>query len=559
MALLKVTDASGRQAQHQLNARVLCMIGRAPDNQIVLDDPRASRHHAHVKSNDDGSFMIVDGVVVNGQIKRSANKVFVNGEQKFEHALKNGDRITIGASTLRFEQAKEERTADLSFDDKPLGHTQLLMSAKDVLTTVLRQSDPGVGAAAPRGDKVLESLQRKANILSEIYEMSKALGAGFDLDRIFKMATDIIFRSTPADRVIALLAEGIVTEQNADDAKLFPIATRARDEKLEAHARKMTIGRTITRKVMKDRVALLSQDAAADEQFAGVDSIVSQGVRSTICAPLFTEAGVHGALYADRLDPFSAFKPDDLELISAVAAQTAIAVENVRAHERLAKEEVARANYSRFLPEYVVKQMLENPNSFKLGGVAQTITVLFADIRGFTRISEHAPPEKIVGLLNRYFSAMTDIIFAHGGTLDKYLGDGLMALFGAPTVTPKDAANAMSAAVAMQRRMLSINEELRAEGFPEIGVGIGLHTGEVIVGYIGSERRSEYTAIGDAVNTASRLESNAKAGEILVSEVTAQAARSRYQLAPRDPISVKNREQPVPLFEVEWQHAISSA
>jgi len=560
MARLKVTDASGRQAQHDLNSRGLCMIGRAPDNQVVLDDPRASRHHAHINPNDDGSFTIVDGIVVNGQIKRSANKVFVNGEQKFEHPLKDGDRITIGASTLRFEQAKEERTADLSFDDKPLGHTQLLMSAKDVLTTVLRHSDPGTGGAvAARGDKVLESLQRKANILSEIYEMSKALGAGFDLDRIFKMATDIIFRSTPADRVVALLSDGIVTEQNADEARLFPIATRARDEKLESQARKMTIGRTITRKVMKDRVALLSQDAAADEQFAGVDSIVAQGVRSTICAPLFTEAGVHGALYADRLDPFSAFKPDDLELISAVAAQTAIAVENVRAHERLAKEEVARANYSRFLPEYVVKQMLENPNSFKLGGVTQTITVLFADIRGFTRISEHAPPEKIVQLLNRYFSAMTEIIFAHGGTLDKYLGDGLMALFGAPTVTPKDAANAVSAAVAMQRRMLSINDELRAEGYPEIGIGIGLHTGEAIVGYIGSDRRSEYTAIGDTVNTASRLESNAKAGQIYVSEMAAKAAHTRYQLLPRDAISVKNREQPVPLFEVDWQQSISSA
>jgi adenylate cyclase len=559
MPLLKVTDASGRQAEHQLNSRGSCTIGRAPDNGIVLDDPRASRHHAHIQGGDDGSFMIIDGVLVSGQVKRSANKVFVNGEQKFEHRLKDGDRITIGASTLRFEQPKDERTADLSYDDKPLGHTQLLMSAKDVLTTVLRQADTGTMAGAPRGDKVLESLQRKANILSELYEMSKALGSGFDLDKIFKMATDIIFRSTPADRVIALLAEGIVTEQNADEAKLFPIATRARDEKLEAHARKMTIGRTITRKVMKDRVALLSQDAAADEQFAGVESIVSQGVRSTICAPLFTESGVHGALYADRLDPFSAFKPDDLELISAVAAQTAIAVENVRAHERLAKEEVARANYSRFLPEYVVKQMLENPDSFKLGGVTQTITVLFADIRGFTRISEHAAPEQIVQLLNRYFSAMTDIIFAHGGTLDKYLGDGLMALFGAPTITPKDASNAVSAAVAMQRRMLSINDELRAEGFPEIGIGIGLHTGEVIVGYIGSERRSEYTAIGDAVNTSSRLESNAKAGEILVSEVTAKAAHSRYQLTPREPIHVKNREQPVPLFEVEWQHATSNA
>ena len=555
MALLKITDASGKQSQHSLVQKANCNIGRAPDNQIVLDDPRASRHHAHIRPDDDGSFVIVDGVYVNGQIHRSANKVYINGEQKFEHALKNGDRITIGASTIKFEQAKEERTADLSYDDKPLGHTQVLMSAKDVLSTVLRQqADTGKLPNTAR-DKVLEQLQRKANILAELYEMSKALGSGFDLDRIFKMATDIIFRSTPADRVVALLADGVVTEQTADDAKLFPIATRARDEKLEAYARKMTIGRTITRKVMKDRVALLSQDAAAEEQFAGVDSIVSQGVRSTICAPLFTETGVHGALYADRLDPFSAFKPDDLELISAVAAQTAIAVENVRAHERLAKEEVARANYSRFLPEYVVKQMLENPESFKLGGVTQTITVLFADIRGFTRISEHASPEKIVDLLNRYFSAMTDIIFAHGGTLDKYLGDGLMALFGAPTATPKDAANALAAAVAMQRRMISINGELRDEGFPEIGIGIGLHTGVSTVGYIGSERRSEYTAIGDTVNTASRLESNATGGQILVSEATAKAAKSRYELTPRDPINVKNREQPVPLFDVQWQKA----
>jgi class 3 adenylate cyclase len=107
----------------------------------------------------------------------------------------------------------------------------------------------------------------------------------------------------------------------------------------------------------------------------------------------------------------------------------------------------------------------------------------------------------------------------------------------------------------MQRRIIGINSELRSEGFAEIGVGIGLHTGEVTVGYIGSERRSEYTAIGDAVNTASRLESNARGGEILISEATAKAAGKRYKLEKRDPITVKNREQPVILFEVDWQRA----
>src|SRR5678816_411333 len=550
MAHLKITDASGRQWQFSFLPNVACTIGRAPDNTVVLDDPRASRYHAHINQSEQGTFTIVDGAVINGQLRRSANKVFINGEPRFEHQLKNGDRVTIGASTLRFEQPIEERTTDVRYDDKPLGHTQLLISANDVMSTVLRSKEE-VSAPQQR-DKVLEALQRKANILSALYEMSKTLGSVFDLNAIFEKATDIIFRSTPADRVVALLAEQDGSEN------LTPIAMRARDNKLEAHARRLSIGRTITRKVMKDRVALLSQDAASDEQFAGVDSIVSQGVRSTICAPLVADTRVHGALYADRLDPFAAFKPDDLELISAVAAQTAIAVENARAHERLAREEVARANYSRFLPEYVVKQMLENPESFKLGGVSQTITVLFADIRGFTRISEHANPEKIVGLLNRYFSAMTDIIFAHGGTLDKYLGDGLMALFGAPTATPDDASNAVSAAVAMQRRIIGINQELKEEGFAEIGVGMGLHTGEVIVGYIGSDRRSEYTAIGDAVNTSSRLESNAHGGEILISDATAKAAHSRYKLQPRDPIMVKNRQQPVNLWEVDWQRASGS-
>ncbi|HYJ47369.1 MAG TPA: FHA domain-containing protein, partial [Pyrinomonadaceae bacterium] len=339
MALLKITDASGRQWQFNLASQVPCTIGRAPDNSVVLDDPRASRHHAHIRV-DNSNYTIVDGVVIGGQVKRSANKVFVNGEARYEHQLKDGDRVTIGASTLRFEQQKEERTSDVRYDDKPLGHTQLLISASDVMTTVLRTSKPPVAQTAPSGrDKEIEALQRKANILAELYEMSKTLGSVFDLNAIFAKATDIIFRSTPADRVVALLSDGKVSGD--EEVELTPVAMRARDEKLEAHAKKMTIGRTITRKVMKDRVALLSQDAAAEAMFAGVESIVSQGVRSTICAPLVAESGVHGALYADRLDPFASFKPDDLELITAVAAQTAVAVENARAHERLAREEVA--------------------------------------------------------------------------------------------------------------------------------------------------------------------------------------------------------------------------
>src|ERR671913_1910863 len=165
MAHLKITDASGRQWQFSFSPQVACTIGRAPDNSVVLDDPRASRYHAHVSQADNGIFTIIDGAVINGQLRRSANKVFINGEPQFEQQLKNGDRITIGASTLRFEQPVEERTTDVRYDDKPLGHTQLLISANDVMSTVLRSKEE----ASPQRDKVLEALQRKANILSALY------------------------------------------------------------------------------------------------------------------------------------------------------------------------------------------------------------------------------------------------------------------------------------------------------------------------------------------------------------------------------------------------------
>ena len=434
--------------------------------------------------------------------------------------------------------------APVKYDDTPLGHTQLQISANEIIGhgTKLSMESP---VATPDEIRIL---RRKAKMLELVYEMSKTLGTVFELKAIFEKATDLIFRGTPADRVVALLTDDTANENS--NQGLRQIALRTRDESVGRFSEKLTVSRTITQKVMRDRVALLSQDARTDIQLQGAESIVSQGVRSTICAPLITESGVHGVIYADRLDPFAAFTEDHLELITAVAAQAAVIVETVRAHERLAREEVARANYGRFLPEYVVKQLLENPDSFRLGGINQTITVLFADIRGFTSLSERENPERVVRLLNRYFTAMTEIIFEHGGTLDKYIGDGLMALFGAPTATPNDAINAAKAAVVMQRKINSLNGELVAEGLTPVTVGIGLHTGEAVVGYIGSEKRSEYTAIGDTVNLAARLEANARGGQILLSEATARAIGNAFPLVAHDPLTVRNRLQPVSLFEL---------
>ena len=534
-------------------------IGRARENDIVLDDRRVSRKHAFVFG-DGKTFKVIDGHLENGQLIRSVNHVFVNGNIQVQCPLVVGDVITIGESKLTFLPAlpepvavpandpipqmavvsqrdvSAENTPTINYDDAPLGHTQVQISVNDIIG---RRSSLTLENAIATPEEI-KDLRRKAKILGLLFEMSKTLGTVFDLTEIFERATDLIFRGTPADRVVALLTD----EDNnttTHDLSLYQIGAKTRQESIKKLTDKLTVSRTITQKVMRDRVAILSQDAKTDEQFQGAESIVSQGVRSTICAPLITQSSVHGVLYADRLDPFAAFSQDHLELISAVAAQTAVTVETVKAHKRLAREEVARANYSRFMPEYVVKQLLENPNSFRLGGANQTITVLFADIRGFTSLSENEKPEKVVGLLNLYFSAMTEIIFEHGGTLDKYIGDELMALFGAPTATPQDAANAVKVAIAMQKRLLTLNRELVDLGYSQIAVGIGMHTGEATIGYIGSEQRSEYTAIGDTVNTASRLQSNAAGGQILVSEATATAAGGMFPMAKRTLPRVSSR------------------
>lgn len=564
-ALLLITEPTGRSWEIDLRPGGVYSIGRAKENDIILNDRRVSRKHAWI-SPEDGGFRLVDGYMEGGQLYRSVNHIFVNGSIQFEYLLKDGDIITIGESTLVFRSlAKTLPTAEdivpetvlayappttaksVTFDDLPLGHTQVQMSVNEIIG---RSSDLSIETAVATPAEI-KDLRRKAKILELLFEMSKTLGTVFELEEIFDRATDLIFRGTPADRVFALLAEDR-PDGTVDATQLYQIGARTRDESLSKLTERLSVSRTITQKAITEQVAILSQDAKTDKQFQGAESIVSQGVRSTICAPLVTQSNVHGVLYADRLDPFAAFSPDHLELISAVAAQTAVTVETSKAHKRLAREEVARANYSRFMPEYVVKQLLDDPDSFKLGGANQIITVLFADIRGFTSFSENVNPEKVVGLLNHYFSEMTEIIFKHGGTLDKYIGDGLMALFGAPTATPDDAKNALKAAVAMQERIVTLNDELVAEGYAMVAVGMGLHTGEATIGYIGSEKRSEYTAIGDTVNLASRLESNTEGGQIIISEATANAAGDIFPLTKRDPLTVKNRVQPVQVFEVKW-------
>ena len=188
------------------------------------------------------------------------------------------------------------------------------------------------------------------------------------------------------------------------------------------------------------------------------------------------------------------------------------------------------------------------------GGVSQQITVLFADIRGFTSLSECMPPETIVQLLNKVHSAISGIINIHSGLINQYLGGGLMALFGVPAESENDARNAISAAVAMQHKMRHINEELRVMGLPEVHIGIGIHKGVATVGINGSDRGSEYMVIGDTVHVAARMEASSQPEQIILSDATAGAAEGiPWQIRQVGDVRVKVRSQELRLFEFDWQ------
>ena len=301
-----------------------------------------------------------------------------------------------------------------------------------------------------------------------------------------------------------------------------------------------------------ERLSLLSFDALHDERLLSADSIVAQRIASIMCAPLVQRGNVLGVIYTDSRRRSRAFNEDDLNLLNALCAQTSIAIDNATTHEKLLREAIARATYARFMPKHVVEEILANPDALTLGGSNRTIAVLFSDIRGFTSMAERLPPQTVVRILNDYFSEMTPIVFEHQGMLDKYMGDNLMALFGVPYESEDAAVNAVAAAVAMQRRLQELSPELKEETLADISVGIGISYGTGTVGYIGSKERTDYTAVGDVVNLAARLEKQARAGQIIISESVKQAVADRFEVAPVGLIAVKGRTEPVEVYEVKW-------
>ena len=245
-----------------------------------------------------------------------------------------------------------------------------------------------------------------------------------------------------------------------------------------------------------------------------------QGIRSTMTVPLLHHDELLGIMHLDSMIATNAFTEKDLQIFAGIASQAAIAIQNAQLARKIEHEAKTRAQFQRLLSPNLVDQVVQGKLQLEKGGALSEVTMLFSDIRGFTSMSETRAPEEIVRMLNEYFELMVDVLFKYEGTLDKFVGDEIIALFGAPVPMQQAELKAVQCALDMMRVLGEFNRTRAAEGQDEIKIGIGINTGMVVTGAIGSSRALQYTAIGDAVNTASRLCSVAQAGQVILSEAT---------------------------------------
>lgn len=537
---LKLVATTGDRSLVLPNGRAM-LVGRAVACDLPLSDPTISRRHAEIEQFE-GAVLIRD--------LESTNGTFVNGERVREALAPPGARVTFGK--VDFEVVEEEPVAppppepgDESNLDATILRQMPVRGAADIAArlAVLPQ---GASLLKIEGDSVADRQARKLDLLLDI---AKELSQQTEIDRLLEKVVDVAFQVMSVDRVAILLSSG----GEDDGGELVPRISRSRAGRPAPEMEpEWHVPRAIARRAVAERAAFLIENVPADIRFSE-GTILRQSVQSALCTPLLGGQGsVLGLIYLDNLGATHSFSEEDLEFLTAFAGMVSVAIENSQLVERVRREAVVLSNFQRYFAPDLARQIVDQEGAIQLGGAKRRVVILFSDIRGFTSLSERMNPDAIARLLTGYFTEMVEIVFEHGGTLDKFMGDALMALWGAPLAHADDADRAMRAAVAMQRRLDQLNREWTGQGRPALEIGIGIDVGDVFAGNIGSERRLEYTVIGDAVNTAARLCSEASPGEVLISESLYRGLASPPPVDVLAPVQLKGKTQPVPVYRVDW-------
>jgi class 3 adenylate cyclase/putative methionine-R-sulfoxide reductase with GAF domain len=519
------------------------------------------------RNNGKADYVTVFDLLSNGPTSISKGASYYYGGSLIEKSLKQESTIIINDTPSQLLETIPDEKAGLSNElDKELflkeGRTSCLLtplrtdgvvtgilalSAKtpglfDELQNLMEWIANGLSIAIER-NRLSAAVVKRDQELETIKQIGSALASStFDMDKVLKYTMDMI-------RMLMNVEAGSLWF--LEDGELeFAVAFNTKVKKMKKF--RLKIGQGIAGHVAARGESLLVVDTQRSPHFfPGVDQYTGFKTKSALCVPMISKGKVIGVI--EVLNKINGvFSSNDEDLLQSIATSVTIAIENAR----LYKEKVSMADHERgvrrmfqkFVPKEVLESIIHSEESGK--GVIEetkTLTLLNLDIRGFTELAMEMGPQKTVYLLNSFFSLMGGIVFKFNGIVDKYLGDGFLAIFGAPVSSIKDADNAAAAALEMKQSLATLNKKFIKEAGTPINIGISVHTGEVVVGNIGFEKKMDYTVIGDAVNTVFRLQELARSypNGIIIGEKTCRAAQSRLKV--RD---IKNALGELKLYEL---------
>jgi len=506
-------------------------IGRTEESTICVLHKSLSRRHARL-DREGGRIVLVD--------LSSKNGTFVNEARIERQELSAGATFRCGEVTFKLSAGAYAYLPPL----EPTQVQSLLtrFSAESIDSLVQRRPDSQAGS----GLKVRSSGgldHRASDKLQVLLKVSQVLSSPGSIESLLERILQLAFQILELDRATVLLVDPAtgklhsrVAQTASGDKPTGPFYSQHIVDYVRTHS-----------------VAALFADAQMDPRLDTAASVMQQSIRASMCAPLKPRDQVLGVLYVDNVSLANRFTQEDLEFLTAFANQAAIALENSLLSKRLAEEAVLRNTYLRFFPPATLKK-LEQSRGAALEVIETDVTILFSDITGFTSLSSTLEPRQVVDLLNAYFPVMADIVFRHEGTLEKYIGDALMAVWGAPFSHPDDADRAVRAAVEMQQALQELNKRWRSQGAPELSIHVGINSGRVAAGNIGSEQYLQYATIGDATNVASRVCGLAEAGEIVLHQRTLDQLRERpWPLHALPPAPVKGKNEPLQVYRLDWR------
>jgi adenylate cyclase len=512
-------------------------LGRGSDNDVILSDVSVSRYHAEILR-EGGGWIVHD--------LKSTNGIEVNRVPVEKAPLRPGDLLTIGSFEVRMEEeeARPLKPAAAATGEGLDGTLAGLGNATIIRPLAELAAAYGLKEGVGPAPTVLETEDQAYvhRMFGFLTRLARMLIVAESADEVLSRVLDLAFEAFPVDRGFILLSN--------DAGELVCELARIKDKAQLHPSGEVPVSRTMLQTVIDERVALVTFDAQADQRLSGGESIRLHQIRSAMCAPLWSGERIMGVIQVDSPFHVGAFRERDLDVLATLANYAAVAVERIRYARKAETERQARSRLERYHSPSVIEEVLRGADEGMRRLQNAEATVLFADLVGFTAFAENAPPESVAESIDAFLDLAVEAIFRAGGTLDKFIGDCVMAFFGAPVAQPDHAMRGVRAAVEIQAGLGAWNARREAEGLPGFKARVALNSGPVVVGDIGSARRVDYTVLGNTVNVASRLEGVAPPDEIVIGPETHRLLGGAFPTEPLGELQLKGLQQKIQAYRV---------